>query len=166
MNRISALHVCCLSLTLLAACASGASDAGDAPATAGALMLEEVSPRPLPDGRCSLILYSREPAARRILVAFDDPAEAVIRTGGREYTLRRQAMTGDVLHGHASQAVYGGSAGLSLAVALTFEPSPATDGAPIRDASVTVSRLSGESIIIPAVGIAACTPPAGRASRQ
>jgi hypothetical protein len=147
-------------LALLAACAGGSgAPERAAPAISGApLALEEVSSRPLPAGRCSLILFSREAAAKRILVAFDTPGEAIVNIGGREQTLRRTAIAGDVLYGHAALSTYGAADGLAVSVAVSFEASPTREGAPTREATVTATRPSGESVVIPAVGVAACAP--------
>lgn len=155
-SRIALLLHC---LVLTSACASGSgSETSRGSGPAGVLALEEVAPRPLPDGRCSLILYSREPSPKRILVAFDTPAQAIIRTGGREYTLQRRQTSGDVRFGHASAAEYGGSAGLSVTVAVTFDASPSRDGAPVRDATITATQGAGDAVVTPAVGVVACTP--------
>lgn len=148
-----------LLVVVLAGCSTGS---GRGPERKGAidtaaLALEDVAARPLPAGRCSLILFSRDTPARRVLVAYDTPAEAIIQTGGREIALDRRATAGDVAYGHASEASYGGAGGLSLTVRITFDSSPVRDGAPVREATVTLSR-DGETMIVPAVGVAACAP--------
>ncbi len=159
MTRTSFLPTVLLSM-ILAGCStgSGGGEKQSASARGAVLALEEVAARPLPAGRCSLIMFSRETPARRIVVAYDNPAEAIVRTGGEELALQRRTAAGEVAYGHAAETSYTGTAGLSLTIRVTFDASPVRDGAPIRDATITLSRPSGETVVVPAVGVAACTP--------
>jgi hypothetical protein len=144
-------------IAILAACAGGqprAETPEAAPARSG---LEELAPRDLPAGRCTLILFTREAASRRVLIAYDEPAVALVNLQGREVELARTDIAGDVQFGHATFASYAAD-GVRATIDVAFDAARAADGAAVRSGSITLAEAGGSATVTPVVGVAACAP--------
>jgi hypothetical protein len=142
---------------LLAACGSAAPKPPPQ-ATPSPELLQELPPRRVHPEQCSLVLLTRAEPARRIVLALDNPAVALVQTGGRVLELPRVATSGEARLGHAERQVYRSADG-ELAADIRFAPAPGEQaGYAIRSASVSFTPPSGDNVIVPAVGVLACGP--------
>jgi hypothetical protein len=125
---------------------------------AGALELEALPAQQLESGRCGLFLWARETQAQQvfILVAYDEPAQARIRTGGRIRDLPRTSFAGEPAYGHFERQVFSDAA-MTLDLRLNFDSSrPVRDGAVVRDGVLRIEDRGGWQIVRPVGGMVAC----------
>jgi hypothetical protein len=136
---------------------AAAAPAGLTIASDGELAFEEVAARRLEPDQCPLVLWSRAAASQRIFIAFHDPAVAVVRVGGREVSLPRSAVAGAAAFGHHEVQTYGAAGGPQVVADVRFNMIEGqNDGAVIRSASVSLTSPTGETLIVPAVGLVSC----------
>jgi hypothetical protein len=125
---------------------------------AGGLELEALPAQQLERGRCGLFLWAREAQAQQvfILVAYDEPAQARIRTGGRIRDLPRTSFAGEPAYGHFERQVFTDAA-MTLDLRLNFDSSrPVRDGAVVRDGVLRIEDRGGWQIVRPVGGMVAC----------
>lgn len=167
MNRARAPAAAALLLALaLGACAGSApkpAPARDpaAPASvqgAGVFGLAELPPQRLASGQCGLVLWSREPKPRRLLLALNSPPVARILRNGAVVELAQTGVEGRSVYGHHPVEHFAGD-GLTLTLRVSFEGRQTlSDGAIAREGSVELSNAEGWSEIIPAAGLIGCQP--------
>ena len=156
------LRITFAGLLLLSACAAAPRAAepapAAAPAAAGAFALSEVPPHRLLSGQCALVLWSREPTPRRLVLALDNPAIARLNRDGAVRELAQSGVEGRRVFGHHPVQHYTGG-GLTLTLRISFDgPQTLADGAILRDGSVELADDAGWSEIIPAAGLIGCQP--------
>ena len=118
--------------------------------------LAELPTQQLGTGQCALVLWSRDTAPIRLVVALDEPAIARVRPNGRTVELRRVEQSGPSLHGQFSQQQYQGD-GLSLAISFAADDArQLAGGAVVPSALVKIADARGWTSVIPAVGLIAC----------
>lgn len=149
-------------LLMLAACAGapGTPEPESKPSAAAAapapFALSEVPPHRLLGGQCALVLWSREPSPRRLVLALDNPAIARINRNGAVSELAQTGVEGRRVFGHHPVQYYAGG-GVRLTLRISFDgPQTLADGAILRDGSVELADDAGWSEIIPAAGLIGC----------
>lgn len=131
-----------------------------APATAqrtgGELTLARLDPQALEPGRCGLFLWSRGEQQEFVFVAYDEPALARVKLGGREREMPRTAFSGGVLTGHFEQQIYAAE-GVRLEVQVRAdEQRSVRDGAIIGDGVIRIIEDNGWESVVPVGGMIAC----------
>lgn len=153
-------------LIALAACASSPKPATTINAPGGLTVsnrtvFETLPPQDVSSAQCPLVLYSRADESRRIFIALDNPAIALIRIDGRTQQLARTATNGAANHRHYEEETYSTPDGAQLTASVRFTPlQDNASGAAIRSASLAYTSPEGETAILPAVGLVTC-PSAG-----
>jgi hypothetical protein len=152
-------------LMLLTACAG--SPAPPSSSEAVPLVLEETPPQSIRANACHLVLWTRAEPSRRILIAWNSPAEATVRVAGKTLTLPRTTLSGADRFGHHERQTWKSRVG-EVSADVRFEALPgAADVSAIRSAAVSFTDARGETIVTPAVGMVSCgglpqaPPPAG-----
>lgn len=140
-----------------------------AAAQTGGVALGAVPPQPLKAGQCGLFLWSRVAAPDLKLVAFDQPAEAVIVVEGKTRTLKRTAFSGEALAGHFEEQTFSDGR-ITVAARITFDLNrPVQDGAVVREGSLRVTDAAGWEVVSPVGGMSGCqrqTPAAAPPARS
>ncbi|MFN3522485.1 MAG: hypothetical protein ACK4YQ_09565 [Phenylobacterium sp.] len=129
-----------------------------AAAPAPGLPLQELPPQALKRGDCALVLWTRAPDARRIVMVLEGPPRARIRLSGRTLDLARVSAQGTSVAGQTARQVYEGEGlRLSLDLDLTGQR-PTPGGVVIPDGALEFSDPSGWSVVAPVGGLIACEP--------
>jgi hypothetical protein len=152
-----------IAIVLLAACATQAC-AGGAPNTerqvprqAQASALGEVKARTLRNDQCTMVLMTRSEPSTRVLLAFDRPAQAVARVGEYEARFERVSFSGLAAFGHAETQVWRSDSGEEIKTEVRFDAVPSDpSGAVIRSGSLGFTSRTGETLVIPVVGLVSC----------
>ncbi len=140
-----------------------AAQACAAPKTAGpqsqAAVLGEVKARALRNDQCTMVLMTRSQPSTRILLATDRPAHAVARVGQDEARFVRVSFDGLAAFGHAETQVWRSDREEEIKVEARFETVPSDPtGAVIRSGSLGFTSRTGETLVIPVVGLVSCGP--------
>ncbi len=160
----------CTMLALLTTCtfaacagspnANGSRNAPGGITVSGRTVFETLPPQNVSLNQCPLVLYSRADESRRLFIALDNPALALIRIDGRTTQFARTATSGATSHRHYEEETYSSPDGAQLTASVRFTALPENaSGAAIRSASLSYTSPEGETAILPAVGLASC--PAG-----
>jgi len=124
---------------------------------AGALQFEQLSPQRLAPGRCGMFLWAQAGRPVLILAAFDQPATAVVQTGGRQRSFERASFSGNPIHGMFERQSYEGGGGVTLEVDVELDTERAMrDGALIKEGVVRVRDREGWETVVPIGGMVAC----------
>lgn len=146
----------------LAACASDQSPSGaiNLPGgieVSGRTVFETLPPQDIAASQCPLVLYSRADQSRRLYIALDNPAMALVRIDGRTLQFARTATSGAASNRHFEQETYSSPDGAQITANVRFAAaSRAGQGAPIHSASIAYTSPEGETAILPAVGLVTC----------
>lgn len=157
--RFVNLSAAALTAAVLAGCAAGPSNVAPPQAAAGALALiplEELPPQHLAKDQCALFLWSRGAAARRIVMALNEPPVARIRVGGRTFDLPRTDWDGASAFGHfAHQTFAADRVNLTLDLDLG-DRRELLGGAVVPTGTLDYRDPAGWSAVIPVGGLIAC----------
>jgi hypothetical protein len=153
-----ALALVALAAFVTQACAGGASRVErQAELRARASALGEVKARNLRSDQCTMVLMTRSEPSTRVLLAFDRPAQAVARVGEDEARFVRVSFSGQASFGHAETQVWRSDRGEEIQAEVRFEAVPSDpSGAIIRSGSLGFTSRSGETLVIPVVGLVSC----------
>ena len=89
-------------------------------------------------------------------MAYDQPAQARVRTEGHVRTLARTRFAGEPSYGHFEHQTFSDGQ-LTLEADIRFDPSrPVTDGAIIREGVLRIEGGDGWSTVMPVGGMVAC----------
>jgi hypothetical protein len=153
-----ALALVALAAFATQACAGGASKAErQAQRQAQASALGEVKARTLRNDQCTMVLMTRSEPSTRVLLAFDRSAQAVARVGEDEARFERVSFSGLAAFGHAETQVWRSDRGEKITAEVRFETVPSDpSGAVIRSGSLGFTSRTGETLVIPVVGLVSC----------
>lgn len=164
--RFVDLSAAALTAVVLAGCAASPSNLASALAAAGAgasIPLEELPPQHLAKGQCALFLWSRGAAARRVVMALNEPPMARIRVAGRTLDLARTDWDGRSSFGHFAHQTFAAD-GVTLTLDLG-DRRELQGGAVVTSGVLDYRDPAGWSIVLPVGGVIACQdgdPPAPR----
>lgn len=145
----------------LTACANTSpSSGGAAPGgveVSGRTVLQTLPPPDVRPAQCPLILYSRAEEDRLIFVSLDYPQVAIVQIDGKTHEFPRTSVSGETSHRHYEQETYTSADGAVLALNARFsEVANDNTGVAIRSASIAYTSPEGETVVVPAVGLASC----------
>lgn len=124
----------------------------------GGFALEGLAAQTLVAGRCSLFLWSKTDRPVFILFATENPAQALVRIGGRDRKLARRATSGNSLLGHYERQTFSADK-YSLDVDLTYvRDGKILDGAIIERGVMRSSDAKGVTTVVPVGGMIGCKP--------
>lgn len=145
----------CAAVALLAAGAAGAQSVGDQ-VSVGGFALQGLAAQTLTPGRCGLFLWSKTERPVFILYATENPAQALVRIGGRDRKLARKTTSGDSLLGHFEKQTFAGDK-YSLDVDLKYEhDGKIRDGAMIQSGVMRSRDAKGAITVLPVGGMIGC----------
>lgn len=140
----------------LAALPLSIAHAEAAPQSRQTVGLEALPAQSLESGRCGLFLWLREAQPVFVFVAYDQPAQARIRTGGRTHDLPRTRFAGEPAYGHFERQTFSDGA-VTLDLNVRFDPDrPIRDGAVVREGVLRIEGGDGWQIVAPVGGMVAC----------
>ncbi len=140
-----------LGLGLAAALSAGAPRAAEQ-----GLPLQELPTQTLVRGQCALVLWTRTAPARRVFMALNDPAGALVQVGGKTVTLARTAWDGAAVFSHYPHQTFSGD-GWTLKIDVEFDTrSGLVGGAVAPSGSLELSDAKGWSTVLPVAGMVAC----------
>jgi hypothetical protein len=123
---------------------------------AGELRFEALAPQELEAGRCGLFIWARGEDPVFILMALDEPAEARVRTEGRNRSLARTEFSGRPAFGHFENETYSdGRVSLSLDMHFDLER-PLRAGTVVDHGVARVTDREGWVTVLPIGGMIAC----------
>jgi hypothetical protein len=154
---LGAARAAAIASAAIAVFCGAATAQGAAPETAIAeTPLQSLPQQALSVGQCGMFVWSKNENPVLMMVAYDNPAEAVVRTDGRERRLERTAFDGERQHGHfETQTFSNGRITLTLEVRLTPQGNM-RDGALIEAGVVRMRDRRGWETVVPVGGLLAC----------
>ena len=122
----------------------------------GGIKLEALSAQKLSPGRCGLFLWSRTQQPVFIMFAYESPAGATVRIGGRDRQLVRKTTDGERVFGHFEKQTFSSNQ-YSFDVELTYDTSrPIQDGAIIKQGVMRTTDKQGFATVLPVGGMIGC----------
>lgn len=157
MVVVKQARVIALALGVVALLCGGASaDRVRGTVEAGDVRFDELDSRPVQAGQCGMYVWAHGDQPVLMLIAYDNPAEAVVRPRGRERTLQRTAFEGERVHGHFERQTFTGR-GLTLTLDVTLsQPGELRDGARIERGVIRLVDREGWETVVPVGGLVAC----------
>lgn len=118
--------------------------------------LQGLAAQKLTPGRCGLFLWSKTERPVFILFATENPAQALMRIGGRDRKLSRKAASGQAVLGHYEKQTFAADK-YSFEVDLTYrQDDKLLDGAVIERGIMRTRDKAGMETILPIGGMIAC----------
>lgn len=150
-------RIVCAAAAVAMAGAAGAQSVGEQ-VSLGGFALQGLAAQTLTPGRCGLFLWSKTERPVFILFATENPAQALVRIGGRDKKLARKATSGESLLGHYEKQTFSADK-YSLDVDLTYaRDGQMVDGAMIERGVMRSRDSKGAITVVPVGGMIGCKP--------
>ncbi len=148
-------RLACAAVAVAAAGVAVAQSVGDE-INVGPVTLQGLAAQQLQPGRCGLFLWSKTERPVFILYATENPAQALVKIGGRDRKLVRKATSGESLLGHYEKQTFAADK-YSFEVDLTYNrDGKMLDGAMIEHGVMRTRDKSGVETILPVGGMIGC----------
>ena len=148
-------RLACAAVAVVAAGTAVAQNVGDE-VNLGAVTLQGLSAQLLKPGSCGLFLWSKTERPVFILYATENPAQALMKIGGRDRKLARKATSGESLLGHYEKQTFAVDK-YSFEVDLKYNrDGKMLDGAMIEQGVMRTRDKSGAETILPVGGMIGC----------